>query len=115
MFEKKLLTFEVDNPPQNPSIFGPGQNRGYFSFHNRGVRPKSPVGTLHIGPARGHMRKLTVVKNRGTGLKFAAIEGCCQSISLKNYPIFYVKNIFLAQKLTKWEGFYKSIRKSMKI
>ena len=34
-----------------------------------------------------------------------------QSISLEILPHFYVKNIFLAQKLTKWQGFNKSDRK----
>ena len=28
---------------------------------------------VHIGPTRGHIRKVTVLKNRGIGLKIAAI------------------------------------------
>ena len=72
---------------------------------------------MHIGPTRGHIRKVTVLKNRGIGLKIAAIgiRWPCQSLSFEKLPHFYVKNIFLAQKLMKWEGFYKSIRKSLKI
>ena len=29
--------------------------------------------TVHIGPAHGHIRKLTVFKNRGIGLKISAL------------------------------------------
>ena len=38
-----------------------------------------------------------------------------QSFALEILPHFYVKNIFIAQKLMKWQGFNKYIGKSTKI
>ena len=62
---------------------------------------QGPRPAVHIGPACGHIRKVTVLKNRGIGLKIASIGIGCQSLSFEKLSHFYVKNIFLAQKLTK--------------
>ena len=63
------------------------------------------------------LKKRWFLENRGQWLKMSvqAIRWQYQSFSLEILPQFYVKNIFLAQKLTKWQGFNKSNRKSMKI
>ena len=65
------------------------------------------VKPLHIGPARGHIANSIALKNRGIGLKISALAYILifQSNPLKKLPHFLVKNIFLAQKMKKWQGF----------
>ena len=70
--------------------------------------------TLHIGPAHGHI-KIEGVLKKSLKMLAQAIRRPYQSYYLEILPHFYVKNIFLAQNLTKWQGFNKSHRKSMKI
>ena len=56
---------------------------------------------MHIGPSHGHIRKLAVFKIFDIGLNISAlgIRWSYQSISFEKLPRFYVKDIFLAQKL----------------
>ena len=60
-------------PKKAESVGGLAIHKTRYSVEAMTAIFKSQVLPVHIGPARGHIRKVTVLKNRGIGLKMAAI------------------------------------------
>ena len=106
-FANLIISITIDHNNNTFSLFYPAQ----FAKMNvpvfMPVRNKSKRTTMHNRPARGHIANWMALKNRGIWLKISALGYILwfQSNYLKKLPHFHVRNIFLAQKMKKRQGF----------
>ena len=61
------------------------------------------MDTIHIGPTRGHITNSMALNNHCIWLEILALY--------EKLPHFHEKNIFLAQKMKKLQGFKSFLKK----